>query len=77
MSASPDLVIADRYRLAECVGVGGMGEVWKAQDLRFESKYVAVKLLKEDESLQEDARNRRRSSGSSTRKTGRAGRRWT
>src|SRR5688572_22458881 len=35
-----------------------MGEVWKARDTRFESRLVAIKLLKEDETLREDARNR-------------------
>jgi serine/threonine protein kinase/formylglycine-generating enzyme required for sulfatase activity len=55
---SPDTVIGDRYCLTDCVGAGGMGEVWKAKDLNFESKYVAVKLLKEEQTLQEDARHR-------------------
>src|SRR5262245_48664082 len=37
-----------------------MGEVWKAQDTRFESRLVAVKILKEDETLREDQRSRER-----------------
>ena len=37
-----------------------MGEVWRAQDTRFESRLVAVKFLREDETLKEDALNRDR-----------------
>ena len=37
-----------------------MGEVWRARDTRFESRLVAVKLLREDETLKEDALNRDR-----------------
>src|SRR5262245_14793870 len=37
-----------------------MGEVWKAQDVRFEQKFVAIKLLKEDETYEQDSRNRQR-----------------
>src|SRR5262245_1054708 len=37
-----------------------MGEVWRARDMRFESRVVAVKFLREDETLKEDALNRDR-----------------
>ena len=37
-----------------------MGEVWRAQDTRFESRSVAVKVLREDETLKDDAQNRER-----------------
>ena len=37
-----------------------MGEVWRARDTRFESRLVAVKLLREDETLKDDALNRDR-----------------
>ncbi len=56
----PPSLIADRYQLLERLGAGGMGEVWKAQDLRFESRFVAIKLLKEDDTLRQDAENRQR-----------------
>ncbi|MGQ0735153.1 MAG: protein kinase domain-containing protein [Acidobacteriota bacterium] len=54
MKLSANIVIADRYQLVECLGAGAMGEVWRAQDTRFEARAVAVKFLREDESLKED-----------------------
>ena len=38
-------LLAERYRLAKRIAVGGMGEVWEADDTRLDRK-VAVKVLK-------------------------------
>ncbi|MEU6641447.1 serine/threonine-protein kinase [Saccharomonospora sp. NPDC046836] len=38
-------LIAERYRLASRIAVGGMGEVWEASDTRLD-RTVAVKILK-------------------------------
>src|SRR5947208_16223432 len=39
-------VIADRYKLIEEVGVGGMGTVWKAEQTQPVRRTVALKLIK-------------------------------
>ena len=42
---TPGLVLSDRYRLSRCIAVGGMGEVWAADDIRL-ARTVAVKILR-------------------------------
>lgn len=36
--------VAGRYRLREAIGSGGMGTVWRAEDLR-ESHDIALKII--------------------------------
>ena len=55
--AVADTVLADRYRLVERIAVGGMGEVWRADDLLLR-RPVAVKTLKPEFVDDEDFRAR-------------------
>ncbi len=45
MTLNTGAMLADRYRLAHRIAVGGMGEVWEAVDTRL-GRQVAVKVLK-------------------------------
>jgi serine/threonine-protein kinase len=47
MSLTPGLLLADRYRLTGRIAVGGMGEVWAADDTRL-ARTIAVKILKSE-----------------------------
>ena len=50
-------VLADRYRLGEVIGRGGMGDVYSALDLRLDRE-VAVKVLRPEMARQPDIRSR-------------------
>ncbi len=45
MAPTTGTLLVDRYRLGRRIAVGGMGEVWEAQDSRLD-RTVAVKILK-------------------------------
>ena len=47
MALTPGLLLAERYRLTRRIAVGGMGEVWTADDTRL-ARQVAVKILKSE-----------------------------
>ena len=47
MALTPGLLLSDRYRLTHRIAVGGMGEVWAADDTRL-ARGVAVKVLKSE-----------------------------
>jgi serine/threonine-protein kinase len=47
----PGTVLRDRYKIAACVGQGGMGAVYRASDLRLDGRVCAVKEIYHDPSL--------------------------
>jgi eukaryotic-like serine/threonine-protein kinase len=52
-----DTLIAHRYRLEEVIGQGGVGEVWRAHDIR-EDRKIAIKLIHAKLADSADARAR-------------------
>ena len=43
--SAPGLLLSGRYRLNHLIAVGGMGEVWSADDIRL-ARVVALKILR-------------------------------
>jgi hypothetical protein len=51
-------VIGGRFELVECVGEGGMGQVWSARDRQFGGELVAIKAIHERIGMDAGARER-------------------
>jgi serine/threonine-protein kinase len=62
MRTVPVKTLAGRYRLVERLASGGMGEVWRAQDVVLDRR-VAVKLLRPEYADSTEFRDRLRSEG--------------
>lgn len=43
-----DVILRERYRLTNIVGQGGMGSVYRAEDLRLPGRLCAIKVVKPD-----------------------------
>ncbi len=56
MSLASGTVLAGRYRLLERLGEGGMGSVYKVEDLRRPGNYWALKVLLDDRTMPADER---------------------
>lgn len=52
---NPDTVLRGRYRIVSVVGQGGMGAVYRAEDLRLEGRICAVKEVRPDPDAMPDA----------------------
>ncbi len=53
----PGLVLAERYRIEEIVGVGAMGMVYRARDLELDHE-VAVKVMRSDQQIDDQTLER-------------------
>jgi eukaryotic-like serine/threonine-protein kinase len=61
-AAAPGSVLRQRYRLDDCIAVGGVGEVWRGTDLVLR-RVVAVKLLRPEYTQDEECLARFRAEG--------------
>jgi eukaryotic-like serine/threonine-protein kinase len=61
-AAAPGSVLRQRYRLDDCIALGGVGEVWRGTDLVLR-RVVAVKLLRPEYTQDEECLARFRAEG--------------
>lgn len=52
---TPGTILRERYEILACVGQGGMGAVYRATDLRLEGRICAIKEIRPDPDLSEEA----------------------
>ena len=49
----PGEVLRDRYKIRERIGLGGMGSIYLADDLRLQGRQCALKEVEHDRTLPE------------------------
>jgi eukaryotic-like serine/threonine-protein kinase len=49
----PDSILRARYRIVEIVGQGGMGSIYRAEDIRLTGRFCAIKEVQVDPSMSE------------------------
>src|SRR5688572_11211529 len=47
----PDSILRARYRIVEIVGQGGMGSIYRAEDIRLTGRFCAIKEVQVDPSM--------------------------
>lgn len=56
----PDSILRDRYRIIETVGQGGMGSIYRSEDLRLAGRFCALKEVQIDTNSSEDQQQQAR-----------------
>ena len=56
----PDTILRERYRLTNIVGQGGMGSVYRAEDLRLPGRFCAIKEVQIDPKATQEMRDQAR-----------------